>query len=317
MKNLPETIGNTASPDGANHCLCVDIGGFAVKYGVMTENGDLLLRSEFKSDNRTLDTFIESLYLTLSPLIAHYRIQGLAVSVCGPVEQASGVVEGASALHFLHGPPLRALLTARFGLECEIENDACCAALAEMWQGAALESSDCCLVVLGTGVGGAVVKRGELERGSHRFAGEFGLMIAKFEQGAPVIMSDIASTRGLVESAERVLGRAKGTLSGTEVFALAAEDPRVAAVIEQWYRYVAMLLLNIQHALDPEMIVIGGGVSARPELVGRLQQAVAKMVASHASFTVIPHITVCCAGNDANLIGALAFFLQQRRSLVY
>ena len=104
----------------------------------------------------------------------------MALSLPGAVDSETGIIGGSSALDYIHGPNIKEELEKRLQVRVEMENDANCAALAEVWKGAASDVNDCCFIVSGTGIGGAVVKNKRIHKGQHLHGGEFGYMIADF-----------------------------------------------------------------------------------------------------------------------------------------
>ena len=200
------------------HFLVLDIGGSAVKYAVMDPQAALLHKGKFSSPKTSLDDFWLALNKVVFTLRQKYTLDGIAISTCGAVDCDSGVIHGASALPYIHGPNFKSLIHERYQLTAELENDACCAALAELWQGSAKQSNQCCLVVIGTGIGGAVVSHRQVQHGHQLHGGEFGYMIAGEKNGLPVTFSDLASTRALVEIAAETLNIDPKSLDGKAVF---------------------------------------------------------------------------------------------------
>ena len=130
--------------------LCIDIGGTSMKIGVLNEEGEILKTDSIKSP----DT-IEKMYQIIEDFFHSYEnIEGLALSMPGAVDSESGVIGGSSAYDYIHGPNIKKDLEEKFKIPVEIENDANCAALAEVWKGAASDVNDCCFIVSGTGIGG-------------------------------------------------------------------------------------------------------------------------------------------------------------------
>lgn len=123
------------------HFLVLDIGGSAVKYAVMDSHATLLHKGRFTSPKASLDDFWLALDKVVLTLRQKYTLSGIAISTCGAVDCDSGVIHGASALPYIHGPNFKSLIFERYQLTAELENDACCAALAELWQGSASRST--------------------------------------------------------------------------------------------------------------------------------------------------------------------------------
>ncbi|MBY5944702.1 ROK family protein [Photobacterium rosenbergii] len=292
--------------------LSVDIGGSAIKLAVMDANGTIVDRQSVPSPKTNIEAFFQAITPYISLQLGHYPIKGIAVSSCGAVDCDSGVIFGSSALPYLHGPNIKQGFVEQFGLPCEIENDANCAALGELWLGEAAEANDCCLVVIGSGIGGAVVINRAVTHGYQLHCGEFGYMIAGYDKGFPLTFSDVASTRGLIESAAKAISQPAGSLNGLTVFEMADQgSEEISAVIHQWYQHLATGLFNIQYCLDPELILLGGAISSRPDLIDHLNQHIDAILHQQPVCKIRPRLKICSAGNDANLIGALYHFLSR------
>ncbi|PSW22201.1 ROK family protein [Photobacterium sanctipauli] len=295
------------------HYLVLDIGGTAVKYAVMDDSAAILLKGAFPSPKSQLDDFWAALDQVVEPTRQKFNITAIAISTCGAVDCETGVIHGASALPYIHGPNFKQLIQARYQLPSELENDACCAALAELWKGAAQQTQDCCLAVIGSGIGGAIVQNRSIHHGHQRHGGEFGYMIAGHDHDLPLTFSDLASTRGLVEAAAKALNEPVETLNGKVVFERNEQgESRLTTVIDNWYRMLAIGLFNIQYCIDPEKIILGGAISARPELLIKLNQHIDELMRKMPFAKIRPQLAVCQAGNDANLIGALYHYLNRQ-----
>lgn len=297
--------------------LVLDFGGSSVKCAVMTQEAEILEQFVIDSHADSYTQWLDRLRPDFERCSENYNIEGIAISTCGAVNTQTGVIEGASALSYIHGFDVRSLYEKTFGLPTELENDACCAALAESWLGRGKKSDLFCLVVIGTGIGGAIVSQQQLQKGAHLHGGEFGFVIQKNKDNQPKILSCLASTQALVEQAAEALGMDPEKLDGKQVFDMSdGGDEVVTKVVDQWFQYLATGLYNIQYQIDPELILIGGGVSTRSDLVVRLNQKLDEILQSIPEAHIRPNIAISQFGNDANLIGALKNFLNRRRSLM-
>jgi len=187
---------------------------------------------------------------------------------------------------------VRAELAARLGVPVQVDNDATCAMWAEHRLGAARGATDAVLVTLGTGIGGGVVAGGRLVRGAHGFAGELGHMVV--DPAGPACpcgrrgcWETVASGGGLGRLARRaaVAGRAVRALAlaggdpdavtGEHLTAAAAEgDAEARALMAEFAGWVALGLANLANALDPAVLVLGGGlVEAGEVLLGPVRAA--------------------------------------------
>ncbi len=284
--------------------LVFDMGGSAVKYGVWTGN-ELTDKGKFTTP-KTWDDMKAQLKGVREEVTA--ALEGVGISAPGAVNAAERQINGISAIPYIHGFDIISELETLFDLPVTIENDANCAGLAEFYQGAGKGFEQAAFVVIGTGVGGTLIHHGQLIRGAHLYGGEFGLMI--LDQGKTFSQLGTA-----VQMAWRYcdrMGIDRDTISGEDVFARSESgDPIAAEEVENFYRYLAQGLFSIQFAFDPEVIIIGGGVSAKAGLLAEIEQRLAVMLAAQGLNDFTPLIKLCDYRNDANLVGAAANFKAQ------
>jgi predicted NBD/HSP70 family sugar kinase len=246
-----------------------------------------------------------------------FQLGGLAFSTPGGVDSETGVIGGASALPCIHGPNFKEVFGNATGLPVEIENDANCAALGEVWKGAGKDNSDVLFVVIGTGIGGAVVKDRKIHKGVHLHGGEIGYMVldTTMEQGHLKFRtwSELAATASLVRHAAQAKGIDSTGLNGKMVFEGAeAGDKVFQEVIDNFYLNLAKGIFNIQYVYDPEKIIIGGAISGRGDLIDEINKKIDLILDSVKIAKVRPVIDTCQFGNDANLLGALYNYLQRQ-----
>ncbi|WP_461198177.1 ROK family protein [Enterococcus sp. N249-2] len=284
--------------------LVFDMGGSAVKYGVWTGN-ELTDKGKFTTP-KTWDDMKAQLKGVREEVTA--ALEGVGISAPGAVNAAERQINGISAIPYIHGFDIISELETLFDLPVTIENDANCAGLAEFYQGAGKGFEQAAFVVIGTGVGGTLIHHGQLIRGAHLYGGEFGLMI--LDQGKTFSQLGTA-----VQMAWRYcdrMGIDRDTISGEDVFARSESgDPIAAEEVENFYRYLAQGLFSIQFAFDPEVIIIGGGVSAKPSLLAEIETRLSVMLAAQGLNDFTPLIKLCDYRNDANLVGAAANFEAQ------
>lgn len=297
------------------HYLALDIGGSAVKYGIIAQNGDIVSKGKYPSPTTNIDDFWQQFEQHLLPLARQHQVAGIAISAPGSVDCDSSIIYGHSALRYLHGPNFREHIKQHYQLHCEIENDANCAALAELWHSNIDE--DFCLLVIGSGVGGSIVINRKIHHGKHLHGAEFGYMfISVDDDGKPVNLSGCGATRSLVQNTAKLLGLQEEQLNGKKVFELAEKgDERIQAIISKWYQILAYGIYNVQYCIDPDRIIIGGAISSRPDLLTQIEEKLEQIFFNNPYSSVRPQLSVCKAGNDANLIGALYHYFQ-RQNLV-
>lgn len=281
--------------------LVFDMGGSAVKYGVWSQDS-LVSKGKFSTPNTWEEMKAQLQQVRTS---VNEEIEGVGISAPGAVNAQERRIDGISAIPYIHGFDIYSELEAAFGVPVTIENDANCAGMAEFYQGAGKEFQQAAFVVIGTGVGGTLFQNGELVRGAHLYGGEFGLMI--LDQGKTFSQLGTA-----VQIAWRYcdrIGVDRATITGEEVFQRAEDGDAIAIEeVNKFYRYLAQGLFSIQFAFDPEVIIIGGGVSAKKGLLQEVDQRLKKMLADQALNDFVPLIKLCDYRNDANLVGAAANF---------
>lgn len=281
--------------------LVFDMGGSAVKYGVWSQDS-LVSKGKFSTPNTWEEMKAQLQQVRTS---VNEEIEGVGISAPGAVNAQERRIDGISAIPYIHGFDIYSELETAFGVPVTIENDANCAGMAEFYQGAGKEFQQAAFVVIGTGVGGTLFQNGELVRGAHLYGGEFGLMI--LDQGKTFSQLGTA-----VQMAWRYcdrIGVDRATITGEEVFQRAEDGDAIAIEeVNKFYRYLAQGLFSIQFAFDPEVIIIGGGVSAKKGLLQEVDQRLKKMLADQALNDFVPLIKLCDYRNDANLVGAAANF---------
>jgi predicted NBD/HSP70 family sugar kinase len=238
--------------------------------------------------------------------IRRNRITQVVVGSPGVYDPERGALTMARNLPGWERPDVVHELRQVFGRTTVLENDVDLAALAERDHGHGRGVATFCFVSVGTGIGMGLVIDGQLHRGAHGAAGE----IAYLPLGAPgdVNASEVRKHGQLeaVTSAAAVVRSARrhgmsGSLSARRVFAAAAEgDERALAVVAEEAGQVARAIGSIMAVVDPELVVLGGGIGQAPGFA----EAVAQGLESLAPF--IPEIRVSALGDDAVVDGSLA-----------
>lgn len=275
-----------------------DIGGSAVKYGMW--NGEKL---EATGQFKTPGTF-EEMKAEMLKVIQKLdeKVAGVAISAPGAVNVKERRIDGVSAVPYLHRRPIFDELEEALGLPVAIENDANCAGICEVEIGAGKDAENIVFLVIGTGVGGAVFINRKIYKGAHLFGGEFGLM--KNRNGRTLSFNGTA-----VKAAGRYSKTAGTEIDGRELYARAeAGDQQAVKELDTMYQSLAEVLYDIQVSIDPETIVLGGGISARADLAEELKKRVRAMLEEQGVAEIMPAITTCEYQNGANLIGAALNF---------
>ena len=267
---------------GAGRTVGIDVGGTKCLGVALDEHGQIVAESRRPTPrgHGSLPILVD----TLAELAAELGpYDALGIGVPGLVTR-QGVLRAAPNLDGVADFDVSGLLGARLGHQVHVDNDATCAAVSEWMFGAGRGSADMVLVTRGTGIGGGLVAGGRLQRGVNGFAGEYGHMVID-PAGPPCPCGQrgcwerYASGSGLARLAReaaigrrvnRVLEIAGGdpeAVRGEMVQQAAREgDADALAVIDDFGRWVALGLVGLANALDPERFVLGGGLAAGADL---------------------------------------------------
>jgi predicted NBD/HSP70 family sugar kinase len=282
--------------------LAFDIGGTFIKYGLVTEHAEILENNKVKTP-KTLDELLS----IIENLTEKYSdVNGIAISAPGAVSD-EGVIYGSSAIRYLHGPNIKNLVKEISSLPVYLENDANCAGYAEIWNGAAKGKKDVLVMVIGTGIGGSVFKNGQLHKGTHLHGGEFGYMLLTNDvQDSNDVWSRVASSAALVREVAKRKQIDVESISGEQIFELAySGDIDCIQAIDRFYHLLAVGIYNLQYIYDPEVIVIGGGISARDDLIDGINEKLDNILARVDLAKIKPEIVACNYRQNANLLGAV------------
>lgn len=288
----------------------LDVGGTTIKYGLWDGAAQQLTKQGAVATPKSLNAYYDVLTQIVAEFKASDQVVGVAMSTPGAVNKATGIIEGDSALPYIHHFEIQDELETRFDLPVVMENDANCAALAEVGSGAAKGLKNVLFMVIGTGVGGSVIVNGQVQHGRHLFGGEFGYMMMNDGR----ILSEVGTA---VHMADRYNQEAHTNYSGREVFELADQGDLLAQKEAQvLYDNLAQAIYNLQYSFDPEAIILGGGVSQADFLVPNIEKALQKILKQVDIAPFMPTIRTCQYHNDANLIGAMEDFRRTYPNLV-
>jgi glucokinase len=306
----------------------VDLGGTSVKIGFLTVEGEIVHKWEIPTNRNhkgknivkeiadSIKYEIEKLGKNLSEL------KGVGIGAPGPADFENGLILEAVNLGWKEPYSLQKELEVRLNIPCRIENDANCAALGEMWQGAGAGDLDIVFVTLGTGVGGGVVSNGQIVHGIKGAAGEIGHSKVQIEHGYACncgrsgCLETVASATGVIRLAkdmalnwteESMLKNEinhKKEISAKDVFDFAKSGDQFAqTVIDRMCAYLGLALSHLGNALNPTKIIIGGGVSkAGDELIRRTNHYF--QAYSFPTVAESTQIILATLGNDAGVYGA-------------
>lgn len=304
------------SIDG-NHYLGVDIGGTAVKLGIVREDGTVLSRME---RSVSFDGYKTPIMTTVQQAIDDFLQEtgedpvGIGVSATGQIDSIRGVVAGVGGnFPGWEDAVIGPVLAERYHKKVTVANDANCMCLGEAWIGAARGYTDVIGITIGTGVGGGIITGGRLLEGARGLAGEIGHLQTHAGDGiacgcgAHGCYEKYASTTALVARAREINPAYD---SGRAIFTEAAHGNMVVlALLDSWMDEIVYGLQSLIYIFNPQIIVIGGGVSAQQELL--IEPLRHKLITGtmHAMREGL-EIRAAALGNDAGLVGGVRYYME-------
>ena len=303
----------------------VDIGGTKVAAGVIDPDGKVIdqLRAETPSRHKSaqvVEDVIADLVLTLGD---RHEVHAVGIAAAGFVDESRASVVFAPHLAW-RNEPLRDALRTRLAVPIVVENDANAAAWAEWRFGAGQGQRQLICVTLGTGIGGAIVLNGRVQRGEFGMAGEFGHMMVvpgghRCECGNRGCWEQYASGNALVREArelakadspvaQRLLERVDGDvaqITGSVISDAARDgDPAAIELFGEIGSWLGIGIANLVAALDPGIVVIGGGVSDAGEVLLAPAREAFRRQLTGRNFRPEARIVRAELGNLAGLVGA-------------
>lgn len=284
--------------------LVFDVGASAIKYALMDDEAKIYEKGKVKTPQDTLAHFL----LELKTIYQQYQeqIDGIALSVPGTVDSQTGQIYAPGGLAYNENVNLADQLHTFTTLPVKVENDGKSAALAELWKGNLKGHQSGIVLVLGSGIGGGIIQDGKLWKGQHLFAGEFSYILGDDPNSFMDVWAMQASTTALIMETAKRKAMDWQTMDGYQIFDWIKEnDPAACEALEAVAKNIAKGIFNLQCILDPEKVLIGGGISQQPSLLEKINTELDKIY-RFIPFT-IPHAQVetCKYFNDSNLIGAL------------
>jgi glucokinase len=305
----------------------IDLGGTTIKAALVSAQYEMLARNHVPTDLRSQAALLDAIERLILSLATDSGAAGVGFGLPSQIDQRSGRVLDSTNVP-LENLAFKDEMSRRIGLPVEIDNDANVACLAESRIGAARGAANVVMLTLGTGVGGGLVLNGMLYRGSIGAGGELGHMSID-EDGPPCqghcpsrgCLEVLASATGVMAAAQRIADqRPGGTLAaargrGEELdtrFVIdhaKAGDGEAVEVLEVVGNHLGVGIANYVNIFNPEVVVIGGGVSSAGELL--LGPARAEYHRRVLKATGTARVVVAELGNDAGVLGAAALLFDE------
>lgn len=289
--------------------ICIDIGGTGIKYGTISEAGEFI-KTEIMDTPKTGGSGIMSAVIDIvEKYISEEKYEGVCISTAGMVDTQNGsIFHAADTIKGYKGMEIRKNVMERFGIPCEVENDVNCVGLAESISGGGKGSKSVLCLTIGTGIGGSMVINGEVLHGNTGSACEVGYMM--MPGGA---FEKLGATSILTKKVAERKGEAAESWNGINIFKAAkAGDTICETAIDEMCDVLGMGIANICYVLNPETVVLGGGIMAQweylePKMRAALNKYLVKVIADNTK--LLPaHF-----GNNAGMMGAFYHFKAMER----
>jgi glucokinase len=303
------------------HAIGVDIGGTKTAVGVVTSEGRVLARQTIATESRRgtesgTERITQAIHRALQDSgVCRDDLAGVGVGCAGPIDSETGAIHNPYTLPGWEEWNIVSAMGRELGLPVWLENDADTAALGEFYFGAGQTAEVLAMLTFGTGVGGAVLVRGEIYRGARGEHPEFGHMAVSSGGeacycGRSGCLESITSGTALA-----LAGRRAGGEGPAQVFSSAASgDLEALRVLAGVREAIAIAIWNLRHVFAPDRIVLGGGLpEANPDFF--IQAARATSNQGGTISTSVLEIAVARLGNQAGLIGAARWAIERHTAI--
>lgn len=284
---------------------CIDIGGTMIKYGLVDETGNIL-QQEMRPTEAHLggSGILQKVEEIIDSFIAKHSITGIALSSAGMVDPDKGEIFYAGPqIPNYAGTQFKKILEEKYKIPCEIENDVNCAGLAEVMAGVAKNSRVTLCLTIGTGIGGCILIGESIFHGYSNSACEVGYMHMEGQE-----FQQLGATTALIQKVAERKDENISDWNGYRIFEAAkAGDEICMTAIDEMIDVLITGIANICYVINPQIVVLGGGIMGQEEYLSRLMTTAlkAKLVPSLAENTTLAFAKY---QNNAGLLGAFYHF---------
>ena len=304
-----------------DYIICFDIGGTFIKYGLIDQKGQMMFKDKALTPKHDIQTLLPELIIEKVKLLQNdFKIAGIGISSCGLVDHKKGEILFSNNLPGYSGMKLADILFKTMALPVVIENDVKSACLGEQWKGAIQGKQNVVFLTLGTGIGSSIIVDGKIVNGSHHLAGELGhtVIVANGRPcgcGRKGCYERYAATSAFVNDyieEKKKQGVVLENVSGEQILQLVNEKDAIASMVyKRFVSYISIGLVNVAHLLNPEAIIIGGGIAEKTEqFIQDINKEIKKEmmpIYQNQEDLVFPS----ALGNDAGMYGACFLTLKR------
>ena len=286
--------------------ISIDIGGTAIKYGLIDENDQILESHKMYTEaSKGGPQILTKAISIVESYLGQGKenkddIVGICISTAGVVDTKKGMIyHSAPLIPNYTGVNFKQTMEERFGINCEVENDVNCAGIAEYMSGSSKDSKLALMLTIGTGIGGCAILNGQVLHGVSGSACEVGYM----KMGDSDFQT-LGSAKTLVESVANMKGDDVGEWNGIRVFEEAKKNDKICMrAIDNMCDVLGQGIANICYILNPDTVVLGGGIMAqgdylRDKIENSLRKNLEDGISRHTSLKFASH------KNSAGMLGA-------------
>ena len=285
--------------------VSIDIGGTAIKYGLLSAQGIIIHRGETPTEAwKGGPSILEKAITITDRFYQEHEIAGICISTAGIVNTEKGLIQhSAPLIPGYTGICFKEPMQQRFCVPCEMENDVNCAGLAEYLTGAGKESDPMLMLTVGTGIGGCLVTGGHVFHGVSYSACEVGYM--------HMLGSDFQTLGSASSLVKKIAERKQEPVenwNGLRIFSEARLGNSICIkAIDEMTDIIGLGIANLCYVLNPQTVVLGGGIMAQEDY---LKDKIQTAVTSYLIDSIASHVTVTFAKhrNDAGMLGAFYHF---------
>lgn len=298
--------------DGLKEYVCIDIGGTAIKYGVINDAETFLDKGKMPTEaDKGGRGIMEKVIRIIEGYQKEHELKGICISTAGMVDVEKGeIFYSAPLIPDYIGTQFKRDLEGRFGIPCEVENDVNCAGLAENTSGAAKGKRITLCLTIGTGIGGCILIDGNVFRGFSNSGCEVGYMYMDSSDFQTLGAASILTKKTAARKQE-----AEEAWDGQRIFEEAKKGDAICLeAIDEMTDVLGKGIANICYVINPQIVVLGGGIMAQEAfLKSRIENAVKKyLIPSIAEKT---EIAFAKHQNDAGMLGAYYHFKSRQNGL--
>ncbi len=287
--------------------VSIDIGGTAIKYGLIDENGMILSKKQMQTEaKKGGPAILEKVIHIVEQFGETEQLSGICISTAGMVDVEKGeIFYSAPLIPNYTGTKYKEVLEGRFQIPCEVENDVNCAGLAEFVSGAAKGSKSAVMLTIGTGIGGSLILDGKIYRGFSGSACEVGYMHMEDSD-----FQTLGATSILTKKVASSKSEAEELWDGYHIFEAAKQGDSICnRAIDEMVDVLGKGIANICYVVNPQVVILGGGVMTQKAFLKEKMEAaldtyLVSSIRKHTKITYAEH------KNDAGMLGAFYHFMQ-------